>query len=73
MNDEVVRGQVFNEKLEVIGEFQGGVRTTYDPRTDTFFNATTIIGGPFSPFPMSVDEAIVMVRDARRRHGLEVL
>ena len=65
--------EVRNEKLEVIGTFQGGIMTTYDPRTDTFFNCTTVIGGPGQPSifgTMTVDDAIEMLRDARRRHGL---
>lgn len=47
-----------------------GVMTTYDPKSDTFGHATTIIGGPFAPeqFQMDIDYAIEMVADARRRH-----
>lgn len=65
--------RIYGENLQVIAEYEGGILTTYDPRTDTFGNATTVVGGPFQPSvfePMSVDAAIEMMRDARRRHGL---
>jgi len=65
--------QILDENLTVIAEYDGGIMTTYDPATDTFGNCTTVLGGPFQPSvyePMSVDDAIEMLRDARRRHGL---
>lgn len=49
------------------------IMTTYDPGTDTFGHATTLVGSPFSPFGgdwKDYDKALVMLTEARKRHGM---
>lgn len=55
-------------KQETVSIIELGPMTTYDPITDTFGNASTILGGPLSP-----DEAIEILKDARKRHSLKPL